>query len=348
MNEHACHPRHRNDLRRLLLLAAAVACLWIGRAEADPPVPGRAASDPAAPGRAAADSCATNGDCTDDGNPCTDEVCNAGTCTHPNNSAPCDDGLFCNDPDTCSGGFCVPGPARVCNDSNVCTTDSCSEGLKACQFVPNSGPCDDGVFCNGSDFCAASACIGHTSFPCPGPDNDSDCAETCNELTHACDAPDPDGSSCKDADVCTLNEHCQGGVCTGDAPDCNDNDACTDDICDAEVGCLHVPNGSCVTTTLAPPTTLPASTTTSTPPTTTTLPVTTTTLPAGLCGDFNEDGKVTSGDALGILRAAVQHGPCDLARCDASGDGKVTAGDALLALRIAVKLIASTGPCPVV
>src|SRR5207249_12308147 len=43
--------------------------------------------------------------CTDDGNPCTDDHCNgAGTCVHTDNTAPCDDGLFCNGTNTSRGG----------------------------------------------------------------------------------------------------------------------------------------------------------------------------------------------------------------------------------------------------
>ena len=47
--------------------------------------------------------------CTDDGNVCTNDVCNgtSNLCTHPNNTAPCSDGLFCNGADTCSGGACT-------------------------------------------------------------------------------------------------------------------------------------------------------------------------------------------------------------------------------------------------
>src|SRR5262245_19852069 len=57
----------------------------------------------------ASDNCFnTNGSsCSSDGNACTNDVCNgSGTCTHPNNSAACNDGLFCNGADTCSGGTC--------------------------------------------------------------------------------------------------------------------------------------------------------------------------------------------------------------------------------------------------
>jgi len=58
--------------------------------------------------------------------------------------------------------------------------------------------------------------------------------------------------------------------------------------------------------------------------------------PAGLCGDFNGDGKLSASDALGSLRAAVGIGSCALATCDFNGDGKLTAADALSTLRAAV------------
>ena len=38
--------------------------------------------------------------------------------------------------------------------------------------------------------------------------------------------------------LCTTNERCQAGHCAVDPVVCNDNNACTDDICDPEQGCL--------------------------------------------------------------------------------------------------------------
>ena len=75
-------------------------------------------------------------------------------------------------------------------------------------------------------------------------------------------------------------------------------------------------------------------------------PSTTTTLPeVPLCGDANDDGFVTTPDALDALRAAVNIGSCSLERCDYNGDGKVTTADALEILRVSVHL-PSTPKCP--
>jgi cysteine-rich repeat protein len=46
--------------------------------------------------------------CADDGNVCTNESCDgAGSCEHPNNTAPCDDGSLCTVGDVCASGACA-------------------------------------------------------------------------------------------------------------------------------------------------------------------------------------------------------------------------------------------------
>ncbi len=55
----------------------------------------------------AAANCVINADC-DDGNPCTDDACIASNCQNTNNTAACDDGVFCNGNDVCNAGACAP------------------------------------------------------------------------------------------------------------------------------------------------------------------------------------------------------------------------------------------------
>jgi hypothetical protein len=65
--------------------------------------------------------------CTDDGNQCTDDICNgSGQCIHPNkqNGTACNDGNLCTVNDQCSNGQCV-GTPKNCDDGKSCTTDSC-------------------------------------------------------------------------------------------------------------------------------------------------------------------------------------------------------------------------------
>jgi len=179
--------------------------------------------------------------CTDDGNPCTNDVCDANsTCTHPNNSAPCNDGLFCNGADTCSGGSCGmhtgnPCPSGAeCNnsptcselthcavaagtacssDGNVCTDDRC-DGSGACVHPDNTAPCNDGQPCNGADTCSGGTCSVHAGDPCA---NGAECNNTCN----------PDGTC-----------HAAAGTPCGD-----DGNVCTNDQCNGNGSCEH-PNNS--------------------------------------------------------------------------------------------------------
>jgi len=71
--------------------------------------------------------------CTPDTNVCTDDVCVGGTCTHPDNNVPCEDGLFCTVNDICTNGTCT-GQPRVCNDNVDCNVDTCDDNLDMCVF----------------------------------------------------------------------------------------------------------------------------------------------------------------------------------------------------------------------
>lgn len=66
---------------------------------------------------------------------------------------------------------------------------------------------------------------------------------------------------------------------------------------------------------------------------------------APLCGDANDDRRVSSADALAALRTGVGSGDCPEWRCDFNGDGSVKSGDALLILKSAVGQ-SVLGKCP--
>ncbi|GIW44038.1 MAG: hypothetical protein KatS3mg077_1320 [Candidatus Binatia bacterium] len=95
--------------------------------------------------------------CGDDNNPCTDDVCNAtGACTHPPNSAGCNDGVFCNGVDVCRDGVCTH-LGNPCAGGAACN-DACNEDAHNC-LAPAGTPCpDDGNpctvgFCDGTGEC---------------------------------------------------------------------------------------------------------------------------------------------------------------------------------------------------
>ncbi|MSP91523.1 MAG: hypothetical protein EXR79_06940 [Myxococcales bacterium] len=115
--------------------------------------PGPVDIDAALPG------CTTPTDC-DDGDPCTQDGCTAGSCsTLPSAGTPCDDGDACSVGDSCKGGVCAAGPATSCDDGNACTADGCVAG-KGCVHVAAPGPCDDGKLCTAGDVCTGEACVG--------------------------------------------------------------------------------------------------------------------------------------------------------------------------------------------
>src|SRR5690606_31528126 len=92
-----------------------------------PPSDDGGASDGGASDGGASDGGGGCGDC-DDGNPCTDDTCEAGACVHTNNAATCDDGVFCNGPDSCEGGTCSVHPGSPCVGATVCSEadDTCT------------------------------------------------------------------------------------------------------------------------------------------------------------------------------------------------------------------------------
>jgi hypothetical protein len=80
--------------------------------------------------------------------------------------------------DTCIDGVCVGGPYIDCSDGNPCTGDVCNPSV-GCSNPDIAGPCDDGLFCNGTDTCIDGSCSAHTGDPCPA-------GTTCDEGGDAC------------------------------------------------------------------------------------------------------------------------------------------------------------------
>ena len=125
----------------------------------------------------------------------------------------CDAGAANGTPGACCSGGCMLAQAgHVClDDGNPCTDDVCDGASSSCTHPPNAAPCDDGVFCNGADVCRDGACALHAGDPCPGPDGDANCAESCDEAAKSCTAPDPAGSTCRAAaGPCDVVERCDG------------------------------------------------------------------------------------------------------------------------------------------
>lgn len=179
-------------------------------------------------GEAVACECQVDGDCAglEDGDACNGTlVCDTAKVPHlcvvesgtevicPSPAGP---HAFCLaavcDPAT---GGCSEVPANdglACSDNNPCTvTESCS-----------MGECGGGVEvnCNDGNGCTDDSC-----------DPDVGCIHTAN------------AAPCYDNDVCTTNDHCVDGACSGGvALVCDDGNPCTADACQADLGCQHQMN----------------------------------------------------------------------------------------------------------
>jgi hypothetical protein len=179
----------------------------------------------------AVDQCNANGICIGSGDPClplntTDKNCR-GSCNEAMNNCSaidppgtgCDDFTFCNGTDQCGeDGECSVHSGNPCPphdpESDDCTT-LCDEFRDNCEGPRHLVGCDDGKFCNGADRCNMGECVPIGINPCPGPDGDADCSESCDEETRSCTVNDPDGSLCNDGNPATQLDVCQDGQCVG-------------------------------------------------------------------------------------------------------------------------------------
>ncbi len=185
-----------------------------------------------------------------DGLPCTDDACDPKKCTGTlcgqcvatpkSNGDACDDGNKCTSDDACSQGACTGLPTD-CDDKNTCTNDSCTP-ISGCSHQPvlTASFCDDGDNCTIVDKCVGSSCKGTAK----------DCTDTDACTSDSCDPAAPSATNCthakfdgpcNDGDVCTSNDLCTGGKCSGTKADCNDGNPCTNDLCDSIKGCQHIP-----------------------------------------------------------------------------------------------------------
>ena len=200
----------------------------------------------------------------EDGNPCTDDVCDAdkptgakkGACAFlPSGTKACDDGDICTVGDACAGGACKPGK----NNCECAKDDDCQ------SF-------EDGNACNGTLVCTKTAGIGKcvlnpaTVIVCKAADK-ACTKRACDPAIGVCVTVPDDGAACSDGKPCTIGDACSNGACAPGPDKC----ACHSDAdcmpqggsnkcvgvksCDKSKGapyaCAVVP-GTAVTCTTAP------------------------------------------------------------------------------------------------
>ncbi len=177
----------------------------------------------------------------DDGNQCTNDGCDpASGCVHDPVDTPCEDGNPCTLNDHCEEALCVSGDQKPCDDNNPCTSEYCNLDSGACEYDYNAKLCDDGDQCTSADTCALGVCAGTIQVDCD--DNNGCTTDSCvSEVGCVHDTitnlPCDDGNACTSADTCV-----EGECAAGDPKDCDDNNGCTTDSCDANTGCFVVNN----------------------------------------------------------------------------------------------------------
>ncbi len=122
-----------------------------------------------------------------------------------------------------------------------CQSESCFP-LVGCFCFPDSGtPCDDGQVCTEADTCAGGLCFG-APRDCSGV-GDQCTVGVCSEPVGCITQPKPDLIPCDDGKLCTVNDACMQGVCTGPPFNCSaTSDACNDGICSEQAeGCVKTP-----------------------------------------------------------------------------------------------------------
>ena len=187
-----------------------------------------------------------DGTACDDGDPCTkDDVCAGGTCA--GTPYTCDDGRDCTT-DACDGfggcsltidpAFCLVGNQCIGEGDPGGGCASCQPDVSQTELSPvggNDEPCDDGDGCTVGDHCAGTACVGE---PVDCDDANLCTVDSCDGVSGCVHAPTL--GACDDGDACTTSDQCEGGECVGVVPvNCNDDNACTKDACDAVNGCTH-------------------------------------------------------------------------------------------------------------
>lgn len=173
--------------------------------------------------------CLQDSDCEDDGDSCTDEVCN--------------DDFKCDS---------TPNTGGSCDDENPCTNeDSCHEGecegtpIEGCKQCEGSGECNDGNKCNGEETCGVNGtCQDGAPLVCEADTNP--CTDDICDPAKGCEHPNND-DDCDDGDACTQTDTCQDGSCEGENPVvCEPPATCfKEGVCQAGSGeCAYEPQDS--------------------------------------------------------------------------------------------------------
>jgi hypothetical protein len=179
---------------------------------------------------------ASDGSKCDDGSGCGSATCQAGSCVFDSTAddgTPCDDGDICTEAGMCRDGHCMSAPIECPSDDNLCTREFCDPDQGGCTQEPRTGlPCVDGDLCTQDGVCTAAGECETEPIPCP--QDDTECA------TYECQS---------DTGECVLQPQNTGQSCGGDdaAPDpqCGSYVCHDDGTCGPEMGTPSTEGDDC-------------------------------------------------------------------------------------------------------
>lgn len=155
----------------------------------------------------------------DDGNPCTQDACDAvrGCVFTPTRQGlGCDDGNACTANDICDAGVCLGTTANeggACDDGEECTADTTCEAGVCSGGIAVVGSCD-GDPCTTGGVCEDRACVATSLVVCA--DDQNPCtSDACVPGRGCVYAPVSDGEGCEHGDTCQEAGICQAGWCVG-------------------------------------------------------------------------------------------------------------------------------------
>ena len=122
--------------------------------------------------------------------------------------ADCDDGLFCTGAEQCVNGNCAavsacPPGINGCVKVNAI----CDEDTDTCLDEPDNSLCDDGLFCNGAEFCDPTSGQCQQGLICPAAIVGCKVFGACDEDQDECIFELQD-ELCEDGEVCDPEGQC--------------------------------------------------------------------------------------------------------------------------------------------
>lgn len=182
-----------------------------------------------------------------DGDTCTDDICTFCDCFYDVNCT------FCQVGEWHCGCVFIPKDGccnydHQCDTGGNCTTGTCID--HACVITPDPNCCQVDSDCNDDIACTVDTCVQNQctyvedNSLCPAlviGDNQCSSSICLIEQQGCVTAILQDGTPCDDGSLCTTNDTCCSGVCKSSGRlSCSDGDLCTRDICDDQVGCIHL------------------------------------------------------------------------------------------------------------